>query len=198
MAPNWQMGHRRVDTARRGGVGLTAMAVLLWLVIVVAVVTAAPEDGVNIGAGFLFFLAVPCTVAGATLLITTRQGGQLPMSVQPDPALSTGSAMPMPATSSRAQSNRPARWALAFGIAGVVLVFTPIDATEVAYWTGVAVAVAVCLVAVVLGWLGLRRARAGGGVNREIALAGVVIGATGLGWNLFLIPELILFMIGDL
>jgi hypothetical protein len=88
VALNWQMGHRHVDTARRWGIGLTAVAVLLWLVIVAAVVTAAPEDGANIGAGLLFLLAIPCTVAGATLLITTRRAGQLPVSVQPDPALS--------------------------------------------------------------------------------------------------------------
>ncbi|WNV77164.1 hypothetical protein [Geodermatophilus sp. DSM 44513] len=187
-----------MDTARRWGIGLTAVAVLLWLVFVIAVVTTAPEDGANIGAGLLFLLAIPCTVAGATLLITTRRGGHLPVSGQQDPALSPAGAMAVPATSAGTWSNQAALWALVVGIVGVVLVLTPIGATEVAYWTGVAAAVVICLVAVVLGWLGLRRARARGGVRWHLALAGVVLGATGLGWNLFRIPELILFVIGDL
>lgn len=169
---------------------------MLWMVIVVAVVTTAPEDGANIGAGLLFLLAVPCTITGATLLITSRRGGQLPMAGRSDPASSPASEMAMPATGRGAQTNGIASWALVLGIIGVILVFTPIGASEVAYWTGVAVAVVVCSLAVALGWLGLRRARTRGGVDRGLALAGTIVGATGLGWNLFLIPELVLLLIG--
>lgn len=198
MALGWQMGRQSVSTSRRWGIGLTAAAGALWVLIVVAAVTASPEDGANIGAGMLFLLATPCTVTGVTLLLTSRRAGQPPMAVRSDPASSPPSAVATQATGRGAQTNGIASWALVLGIVGVVLNFAPIGATEVAYWFGVAVAVAICSLAVALGCLGLRRAQARGGVNRSLALAGVIVGATGLGWNLFLIPELVLFLIGDL
>lgn len=187
-----------MGTSRRWGIGLTVVAALLWVVIVVAVITTRPEDGANIGAGMLFFLAVPCTITGVALLAADRRAGQEPAPGIPAPGSSSGGAAARQPTGSDTQNNPVASWALALGIVGVVLSLAPIGATEAAYWIGLAVAFVVCLVATLLGWLGLRRARARGGVNRSLALAGTIVGTTGLGLNLFLIPELILFLTGHL
>ena len=185
-----------MGTSIRLGVGLTAMAVLLWGVVVVALVTARPEDGANIGAGLLFILAVPCTVTGVALLIANRPAGQRSAPEPPPPDMSSSS--PAETSGSDMQNNSVASWALRFAIFGVALALAPLGTSEPIYFVRLGVALLVCLGATLLGWLGLHRARARGGAGRSRALAGTIVGGTGLGLNLPLIPELVLFLDGDL
>lgn len=53
--------------------GLTAVAVLTWVAGIVIIADTPPEAGANIGAGLLFMLAIPCTVAGVVLLLANRR-----------------------------------------------------------------------------------------------------------------------------
>ena len=58
---------------RRVGLAVAAVATLLWLFFLIAVLTADPADGANIGAGLAALLALPLSVgASITLLISLR------------------------------------------------------------------------------------------------------------------------------
>ena len=165
------------------------MAGLLWAAIVLAVVTTAPEDGANIGAGLLFLIAVPCTVTAVALRLVSRRRQPSAVGPHPSPA---GGALATQSVVTTVGSNPIASWALAVGIIGLALAFTPIAGTEAAYVAGVAVSSVLCLGAVVLGWLGRRRAAARHGANSGLALAGIIVGASGLGVQGLVILELVL------
>ena len=62
----------RMNSTRRVGLGLAAVATALWIVIVVAVFTTRPEDGVNIGAALLAMVAVPMSLAASVTLLIAR------------------------------------------------------------------------------------------------------------------------------
>ena len=60
-----------VNTTRKVGLILAAVATSLWAVIVVAYLTTAPEEGVNIGAALLGLLAVPLSIAASVTLLAS-------------------------------------------------------------------------------------------------------------------------------
>lgn len=50
---------------------MAAVATALWVVIVVAFLATAREDGVNIGAALLAFLALPLSIAASVTLVVS-------------------------------------------------------------------------------------------------------------------------------
>ena len=60
-----------MTSGQRAGVVLTVVAYALCSVVIVAIVTASPGDGANIGAGFLGLLALPLSIVAAAVLMTT-------------------------------------------------------------------------------------------------------------------------------
>jgi hypothetical protein len=58
-------------SVRRAGLAMAIAATLLWLLVVAAILFTPRSDGVPIGAGFLYIIAVPLSVAAALTLILT-------------------------------------------------------------------------------------------------------------------------------
>jgi hypothetical protein len=61
-----------VNSTRTVGLILAAVATALWVVIVAAFLATGPDDGVNIGAALLAFIAVPLSIAASVTLIVSR------------------------------------------------------------------------------------------------------------------------------
>jgi membrane protease YdiL (CAAX protease family) len=68
-----------VSRTRRTGLILAGIASALWLVVLVAFFSTAPEDGVNLGGALLAMLAVPLSLASSVVLLVSlraeRRGG---------------------------------------------------------------------------------------------------------------------------
>jgi hypothetical protein len=62
-----------VNTTRKLGLVLAAVATALWAVVVVGFLATGPEDGVNIGAALLALLALPLSI-GATITLIVSGG----------------------------------------------------------------------------------------------------------------------------
>jgi hypothetical protein len=60
---------------QRLGVTAVAVALLLWVVMAVAVLTTRAEEGVNIGAVLIALAAAVVSIAGAVLLIASVEDG---------------------------------------------------------------------------------------------------------------------------
>jgi hypothetical protein len=58
-----------VTAIQKWGVAVAAVAIVVWIVFAIAVVSTAPEDGANIGAGLLGMLAIALSIAAAVVLI---------------------------------------------------------------------------------------------------------------------------------
>jgi len=58
-----------VTAIQKWGVAVAAVAIVVWIVFVTAVVSTAPEDGANIGAGLLGMLGVAVSITAAVVLI---------------------------------------------------------------------------------------------------------------------------------
>jgi hypothetical protein len=168
-----------VSTTRRWGVALTAVAVAMWAVIVAAIVTTAPDEGANFGAGMVFLLAVPCTVTGLGLIAGSRR--PLPPPV---------GARPYRAAAPEVPGNSAVAWSLVVGVAGLLLGFVPLTDSELPYAVQAVATLLAGLVAVVLGGLALRRARRRG-ASTLLALTGTIVGAATLGLHGLMLPELI-------
>ena len=94
--------------SRKTGLRLAAMTTFLWALVLAAFVTTGPNDGVPIGAGLLYILAVPLSViASATLISSLR-------------LTTPGTASP-PA----GRAITPIRWAAAT-LAGVSAILLPV------------------------------------------------------------------------
>ncbi|WNV74293.1 hypothetical protein [Geodermatophilus sp. DSM 44513] len=67
---------------RRTGLRLSAVALACWEVVVVAITTTDPADGVPIGAGFFYIVAVPLSATASLVLLgslrTTAVGAGWP------------------------------------------------------------------------------------------------------------------------
>lgn len=61
----------RVTRTRRTGLVVAAVATLLWLVFAVALLTADPDDGANIGAGLAALLALVLSVVASLTLVSS-------------------------------------------------------------------------------------------------------------------------------
>ncbi|MFP5370418.1 MAG: hypothetical protein ACLGI3_06680 [Actinomycetes bacterium] len=60
-----------MDSARRTGLRLAASATVLWVLVVAAFLSTGPNDGVPIGAGLLYLIAVPLSVMASAALISS-------------------------------------------------------------------------------------------------------------------------------
>ncbi|MGY1704427.1 hypothetical protein ACI79C_07620 [Geodermatophilus sp. SYSU D00697] len=66
---------------QKWGVAVAAVAIGTWIVFAIAVVSTAPEDGANIGAGLLGMLGIALSIAAAVVLVvgtrstSARAGG---------------------------------------------------------------------------------------------------------------------------
>jgi hypothetical protein len=155
------------STTRRWGIVLLVAGALCWAGFAVGLATTRPEDGANIGAGFLLELAVPATAVGIALVAKAR--GQV------DPATAGGPA---------AGASVRAGWALALAVVPVVGELVPTDATAAG------AAVSVTLAAVAVAAVGLARAarrRAASGLATAALVtgwAGVVLAVLGLAGTL--------------
>jgi hypothetical protein len=61
-----------VNTTRRVGLVLAAVAMGLWAVVVLGFLLTGPEDGVNIGAAMVGLVALPLSVGASVTLIVSR------------------------------------------------------------------------------------------------------------------------------
>jgi hypothetical protein len=189
-----------MNGTRKAGLWTLGAAAVLWVVVVLAVVLTPVDEGANIGAGMLFMLAVPCTVIGSVLV---SNGGARPQPqpwvAPPPPPYPGGTLLAAPVTSPPAPPaapNTPAGWGLGLAITGFVVGWMPFGLSEAAFFTGIAVSVALCLAGAALGWLGLRRVRSGRAGNRGLALAAVIVGLTSAGLNSLLVVEgIVLFLV---
>jgi hypothetical protein len=155
-----------MSTMRRWAVGLLLGAIALWVLVVVAVVTTRPEDGANIGAGFLLLLAVPVTVTGVVLLLVAARRGmpETPGVAAPD---LTGVARP---------GSAQAAWSLALGILGILVGIFGVGPTATGSVAITLVGVAVSGTAVLLASAVRHRAA----TPPRVALGGLVTGIIGL------------------
>lgn len=186
------MEKRQTSATRVWGSVLVVTALACWLSIVVAVATANPTDGANIGAGMLFLLAVPCTVAGAVLLTVdwrTRPRASREVSrsgVASDAAHTYG----MPS-----RKNPVASWALGAGIVGCTIFAVPLGFSDRTYLIGLGFAVVLCVTALLLGWLGMRQSRTQDGAGWGPALWATILGLIGLCLNVPLLLEQVFLLI---
>ena len=60
-----------MNTTRKVGLILAAVATALWLVIVAMFFSTGPDDGVNIGAALLAFLALPLSIGASMTLLAS-------------------------------------------------------------------------------------------------------------------------------
>jgi hypothetical protein len=177
---------------RKAGVWTLGVAAILWVVIVLAIVMTPADAGANIGAGMLFLLAVPCTVAGVVLVAAggSRPSPQ-PWVAPPGSTYPSGTllAAPVAPVAPPTAGNAPAGWGLALAIAGFLVSWVGFGLSEAAFFTGVAVSVALGLAGAGLGWLGLRWVRTGRAGNRGLALSAVIVGLTSIVLDVPLVIE---------
>lgn len=162
---------------RRWGVALVLGGIALSALFVVGIVTTRPEDGVNIGAGFLFMLAVPATVTGVVLLVVAGR---------------RRAAMALGGPTSSGPVARPgstrAGWSLALGILGILVAFFPFAATITISAAVIVTDTAASVAAIVLG-RAVRREPTGA---TGVALAGLITGIIGLVFAVLQVISLIL------
>ncbi len=97
-----------MDPSRKNGLRLAVTATVLWVLIVAAFLTTGPNDGVPIGAGLLYILAVPLSVmASATLISSLR------------------TTTPETASPPVGRARTPIRWAVA-ALAAVSAILLPV------------------------------------------------------------------------
>lgn len=60
-----------MNRTRTAGLVIAAVATLLWLLFLVALLTADPDDGANIGAGLAALLALPLSVVSSVVLLVS-------------------------------------------------------------------------------------------------------------------------------
>jgi hypothetical protein len=60
-----------MNGTRRAGLIVAAVATALWMGALLGFATTAPEDGVNIGAALLAFVAVPTSIGASITLLTS-------------------------------------------------------------------------------------------------------------------------------
>jgi hypothetical protein len=171
-----------VSPTRRWGVALTAAAVALWGATVATIVVMAPQGGgTNLGGVLLFLLALPCTLAGPALIAGSRSRPAHAADARPAHA-------PIAPT-----INLAAAWALGLGIVALLLGFVPLAGDEIVTMAQLAGTLLLALVALVLGAVGLRRARRGNGQG-SLVLGAIIVAAAALGLHGVLLPQLIDFV----
>ena len=85
-----------MDPARKNGLRLAATASVLWALVVAAFLTTGPDDGVPIGAGLLYILAVPLSVTSSVTLISSLRTTSATASPPGDRAMTPSGSPPPP------------------------------------------------------------------------------------------------------
>lgn len=166
-----------MSAMRRWAVALLVAGVAMGVLFVVAVVTTSPEDGANIGAGFLVTLAVPAVVTGLVLLTASARQPK-PSVVSTDfPGLAVGAG----------PGSAQAGWSLALGILGILIGIVGVGPTLSISVVITVVGVAVSVTAIMLGRALRRQAAAPGG-----ALGGLITGIIGLAFEVLKVVGLVL------
>ena len=62
-----------MSTTRKVGLVLATVATAMWALILLAVVTTDPDEGVNIGAALMALLALPLSIAALVTLLVSRR-----------------------------------------------------------------------------------------------------------------------------
>ncbi|SOD97276.1 hypothetical protein [Blastococcus haudaquaticus] len=65
-----------MNRTRRIGLGIAAVATLLWLLFLVAVLTGDPADGADIGAGLAALLALSLSLGASLVLLLSLRSGR--------------------------------------------------------------------------------------------------------------------------
>ncbi|TFV78379.1 hypothetical protein E4P39_03960 [Blastococcus sp. CT_GayMR19] len=86
-----------MSSLRWTGLRLAVVAIACWAVVVVAIITTEPAEGVPIGAGFFYIVAVPLSVAASLVLLsslrTTAAGAGWPSRRKAKATLSVAAAL---------------------------------------------------------------------------------------------------------